>query len=100
MQRAVMDLDLVLLRAVELGATDVHLKVGQPPMVRHDGTIHALPQASVLADEDLVAALQRVGASAPKRLAAFDETGDLDIAYQSGDLPRFRVNAFRQRGSI
>src|SRR5436853_569731 len=33
-------------------------------------------------------------------LSCFGETGDLDIAYQEADLPRFRVNAFRQRGHI
>src|SRR6266571_3920059 len=56
---APMDLNPLLRRAVELGASDIHLKLGQ-----------------------------------------FEETGDLDIAYQSEDLPRFRVNAFRQRGAI
>src|SRR5205807_2331982 len=37
--------------------------------------------------------------TAPHKLEGFEETGDLDIAYQSDDLPRFRVNAFRQRGA-
>ena len=35
-----------------------------------------------------------------KRLADFHETGELDIAYAAEGLPRFRVNGFRQRGSI
>jgi twitching motility protein PilT len=37
---------------------------------------------------------------APAKLQTFHETGELDIAYASDDLPRFRVNGFRQRGSI
>jgi twitching motility protein PilT len=41
-----------------------------------------------------------VGKRSPERLEAFKQTGDLDIAFQEGDLPRFRVNAFRQRGHI
>ena len=41
-----------------------------------------------------------VCASAPARLTAFQETGELDTAYQPAGLPRFRVNAFRQRGDI
>src|SRR6185436_21120842 len=41
-----------------------------------------------------------VTAIAPKRLAQFHETGELDIAYQTADLPRFRVNGFRQRGAV
>ena len=44
--------------------------------------------------------LDEVGAAAPARLATFDETGELDTAYQQPGLPRFRVNAFRQRGDI
>jgi twitching motility protein PilT len=44
--------------------------------------------------------LEVVGARSPERLEAFKQTGDLDIAFQDSDLPRFRVNAFRQRGHI
>jgi twitching motility protein PilT len=39
-------------------------------------------------------------AHAPARLQAFHETGDLDLAYTAPGLPRFRVNAFRQRGAV
>src|ERR671939_250234 len=95
-----MDLDSLLRRAVELGASDVHLKLGQPPVVRRDGKLARMDGWQPLDTAALEAALATVGASAPARLAAFHETGDLDVAYQSADLPRFRVNAFRQRGSI
>ena len=44
--------------------------------------------------------LRAVTAIAPQRYDLFHETGDLDIAYTSADLPRFRVNAFRQRGAV
>ena len=37
---------------------------------------------------------------APEKLEHFHDAGDLDIAYQDEDLPRFRVNAYRQRGAI
>jgi twitching motility protein PilT len=95
-----MDLDSLLRRAVEHGATDVHLKDGKPPMVRRDGAIESLPDWPPLGATDLEAVLQRIGAGAPQRLAGFAESGDLDVAYQNSDLPRFRVNAFRQRGVI
>ena len=95
-----MDLDLLLRRAVELGASDVHLKVGRPPMVRRSGVVGPLDNWPHLRDEDLEAALMSVGASAPAKLEAFHATGDLDIAYTAEGLPRFRVNAFRQRGAI
>ena len=94
-----MDLNALLRRALELGASDVHLKLGQPPVIRRDGTLARLEDWPPLDAESIDVALQLVGASAPARLAAFHETGELDIAYQSEDLPRFRVNAFRQRSS-
>src|ERR671932_1115618 len=95
-----MDLDSLLRHAVELGASDVHLKLGQRPVVRRDGKLARMDGWQPLDTPALEAALATVGASAPARLAAFHETGDLDVAYQSADLPRFRVNAFRQRGAI
>src|ERR671932_1912831 len=95
-----MQLDSLLRLAVELGASDVHLKLGQPPVVRRDGRLDRMEGWEPLDAAALETALATVGASAPARLAAFHDTGDLDTAYQSGDLPRFRVNAFRQRGSI
>ncbi len=95
-----MELDRLLERAVDLGATDIHLKVGEPPVVRHDGDLRRLDDAATVTDADLEATVAQVGASAPARLDAFQQTGDLDIAYTADGLPRFRVNAFRQRGSI
>jgi twitching motility protein PilT len=95
-----MDLNALLRHAVALGASDVHLKIGQPPVVRTDGALGPLDGWQPLDEAALLAVLQTVGVHAPARLAAFHETGDLDIAYQDADLPRFRVNAFRQRGAI
>ena len=95
-----MDLDSVLRRAVELGASDIHLKVAQPPVLRLDGELRPLEDAPQLGDADLESFLTAVAAHAPARLDAFAATGELDIAHSGPDLPRFRVNAFRQRGSI
>jgi twitching motility protein PilT len=95
-----MELNLLLRRAVDLGASDIHLKVGVPPILRRDGSLGPLAEAPVVTDDDVEEVLQIVGKRAPDRLAAFPDTGDLDIAYQEEDLPRFRVNAFRQRGHI
>jgi twitching motility protein PilT len=95
-----MDLDTLLRRAVELGATDVHFKEGQPPILRRDGSLEPMDGIGALALPHLEGILAAVGAGAPARVQAFHNTGDLDLAYQSADLPRFRVSAFRQRGSI
>jgi twitching motility protein PilT len=95
-----MDLDSTLRRAVELGASDVHLKLGQPPVIRIDGDLEPLPETPPLAEPDLEAALTVVTGLSPRRRELFEESGDLDIAYSHPDLPRFRVNAFRQRGAV
>jgi twitching motility protein PilT len=94
-----MDLNALLRRAVELGASDIHLKTGQPPVVRCDGALARLEEWPPLDEIDIEVALQVVALTAPARLAAFHETGELDIAYQDECLPRFRVNAYRQRGT-
>jgi len=94
-----MNLDALLSRAVDLGASDIHLKLGRPPMLRRDGSLGPI-EGPDLTEADLEVVLQRVTESAPQRLKDFATTGDLDIAYQSGELPRFRVNGFRQRGAI
>jgi twitching motility protein PilT len=94
-----MDLNGLLTRAVEVGASDIHLKIGQPPVVRKDGELGVLDGWPALNDDDLASALEIVGARSPERLQHFHDLGDLDIAYQDGDLPRFRVNAYRQRGA-
>jgi twitching motility protein PilT len=94
------DLNAVLGRAVELGASDIHLKVGQPPVLRRDGELGLLPDHAPLYESDLDATLVAVADLAPAKLSHFHETGELDIAYTATGLPRFRVNGFRQRGSI
>jgi twitching motility protein PilT len=94
------DLNAVLGRAVELGASDIHLKVGQPPVLRRDGELGLLPDHQPLYDSDLEATLARLADMTPAKLSHFHETGELDIAYTADGLPRFRVNGYRQRGSI
>jgi twitching motility protein PilT len=95
-----MDLELMLRRAVELGASDIHLKVERPPILRRDGNLSELEGETELSERDLELALEQVCAATPKRLQTFLETGELDSAYAPPGLPRFRVNGFRQRGSI
>ena len=95
-----MDLTGVLRAAVERGASDIHFKAGQPPIIRYDGELQPMTEWAPLMSEDLQALLDEIGALSPSRIRAFEQTGELDTAYQVPELPRFRVNAFRQRGDI
>jgi twitching motility protein PilT len=97
---AVMDLNALLQSAVERGASDIHLKLGRPPILRSDGDVSPMEGWPELGENDLTAALETVAGYAPAKLASFHATGELDIAYTGEGLPRMRVNGFRQRGAI
>jgi twitching motility protein PilT len=94
------DLHSLLSRAVQAGASDVHLKIDQPPVLRCDGTLVALEGWPALDGEQLEDVLSTVTAQDPLRRTAFLETSELDLAFTPAGLPRFRVNGFRQRGAI
>ena len=93
-----MDLNAILKQAVDLGASDIHLKPGRVPVLRRDGTLGDMEEAEALTTWDMEDILTTV--SRPDQVDAFHATGDLDLAYQVAGLPRFRVNAFRQRDQI
>ena len=90
----------LLEQVVASGASDVHLKLGQPPVIRTDGELEPLPDHQPLGEGDLDDVLEAITAISPRRRESFEETGDLDIAFSHPTLPRFRVNGFRQRGAI
>jgi len=94
-----MDLNALLRRAVDEGASDVHLKLGRPPSLRRDGDLLPLDEWPPLSEEDLTAAVNVVSGGVTERVRSFHETGELDLAYEPDDMPRFRVNAYRQRGA-
>jgi twitching motility protein PilT len=93
-------LNALLLQVVESGASDLHLKAGRPPIVRRDGMLSPLEGWAELDSARLEELVAELGASDSRRLAAFWETGELDTSHEVAGLPRFRVNAFRQRGEI
>jgi twitching motility protein PilT len=95
-----MDLDALLRTAVDRGATDLHLKLGRPPILRVDGELEVLELQPSMQAGDLEGVLRMVTEGSPKRLERFRHSGELDTAYSPEDLPRFRANAFMQRGTI
>ena len=87
----------LLKRMIELGGSDAHLKVGQPPGVRISGKIHPQGEQRLMPDDTL--AMARAILS-PEHWNTFCTTGDLDCSYSIPGLARFRVNVMRQRGSV
>ena len=95
-----MELDDLLTRVVEIGGSDLHLKLGQPPIVRRDGELGALDGFPPLGPKELNTILETLTRHLPSKLQEFRQTGELDMAFTHPSLPRFRVNGFRQRGAI
>src|SRR6478736_4604630 len=95
-----MQLNDLLRSAVEAGASDIHLKFGRPPRMRRNGLVTPMENGEELSNADLDGYLRTITSLVPNRYEHFNASGDLDIAYTAEGLPRFRVNAFRQRGMI
>ena len=83
---------------VESGGSDLHCKVGSPPRVRIDGRLRKL-QAPELTVEDTEHMVEEVLAARPDLLDEFQRRHEADFAYSLSGAGRFRVNAFRSRGS-
>jgi twitching motility protein PilT len=94
-----MDLNTLLKAVVDTGATDLHLKLGLPPVLRRDGELGTLEGWQPLSEADLETVLIGITERTPHRLETFRATGELDTSYMAPDLARFRVNGFKQRGT-
>jgi twitching motility protein PilT len=91
-------LDELLRRLADADGSDLHVKVGSPPRVRINGTLRRMEDAPSITP-DLTA--EMAGAIMRDDIAAhFEATNDADFAYGVPNLGRFRVNAFRQRGTV
>jgi len=81
---------------VESGGSDLHCKTGSPPRVRIDGRLRRL-QAPDLTPADTEGMVQQVLRG--DLIEEFRKSNEADFAYSLPGLGRFRVNAFRSRGS-
>ena len=94
-----MDLDGLLARLIELGGSDMHLKIASPAMARVDGVLTPMEER-LLTESDLETVLTVVTERTPAKREHFYVAGELDTAYLAEGLGRFRVNGYRQRGAI
>ena len=90
-------IDRFLRLMADRGASDFHLTVGRPPMVRTSGSMESI-RYRMISEVDFRELLEPV--TAPALWATFLETGDIDFSYEIPGISRYRVNLFRQqRGS-
>ncbi|MEA3460005.1 MAG: type IV pilus twitching motility protein PilT [Chloroflexota bacterium] len=95
-----MNIDELLRIVIEREASDLHLKVGSPPVLRIDGELvpYAYADPIGLTSEDLKRAFDNITSEEQKE--RFAEELELDFAYSIPAFARFRVNAALQRGTI
>jgi twitching motility protein PilT len=91
-------LDRVLSAARQLGASDVHLKAGLPPIFRIKGELRTVRDVPALTREAIAGFAQHM--MSDKQRLVFEEQLDLDLAYGTPDGVRYRVNLFQQRGAV
>lgn len=100
------DTKRMLITAMEAGASDVHLTVGIPPKMRINGRLEPLVAYDENGNEftgrllppDTKAIAESI--MSEKQIELFEERGEYDMSYSIENLGRYRVNIYRQRGSI
>jgi twitching motility protein PilT len=93
------DFEQALRRVVEIDGSDLHMKVPSRPLIRRQGKLEPVPGSEALMPEDTEHTLRGM-LHDPVKLKEFEEEGEVDFSYAIPSVARFRVNAFRQRGSI
>jgi twitching motility protein PilT len=90
-------IDELLKACVDWKASDLHITVGLPPMVRVDGAVTPLPY-DVVEPRDAQRLIFDI--LTEERIEKFERTKELDFSYGVTNIGRFRFNVYRQRGSI
>lgn len=91
-------IEVLLDEVVKRKASDLHIQVGLPPMLRVDGALIPVTGGEVLNEEMVEALLFAILDEDQKQILLKDKEFDFSFAY--GDLGRFRVNAFHERGNM
>lgn len=87
----------MLKTAKDAGASDVHITVGVPPKMRVNGHLITMDYDRLLPD-DTHALLDEIMNEQQKK--RFEEQGEHDMSFSIPNMGRYRVNAFKQRGSV
>jgi twitching motility protein PilT len=91
-------IETLLEEVIKKKASDLHLQVSLPPMLRVDGSLVAVTGAAVLNEESVEALIFAILDDEQKQILLKDKEFDFSFAF--GDLGRFRVNAFHERGNL
>ncbi len=91
------NMDRLLQACIAQGASDIHLVVDRPPVLRLDGQLRAL-ETKVLDPDDTVALMKSI--TPERNQQELQEEGGTDFGFAFGNAGRFRVSVFKQRGNV
>lgn len=91
-------IEVLLEEVIKRKASDLHIQVGLPPMLRIDGSLIAVQGAESLNEEGVESLIFSILDDDQKQILLKDKEFDFSFAF--GDLGRFRVNAFHERGNM
>jgi len=91
-------IEILLEEVIKKKASDLHLQVGLPPMLRIDGALTPVAGTDALSEEAVEALIFAILDEDQKQILLKDKEFDFSFAF--GDLGRFRVNAFHERGNL
>ncbi len=91
-------LERVLTAARQLGASDVHLKAGLPPIFRIKGELRTVRDVPALSRESIATFAMHM--MNDRQRSEFETAMDVNLAYSTSDGVRYRVNLFQQRGTV
>ncbi len=94
---ATLHIDRILETCIKRGASDIHLSVGRPPVLRLHGRLRQL-ETKGLEPEDTVALMKSI--TPDRNQQELQEEGGTDFGFAFGDAGRFRVSVFRQKGNV
>ena len=88
----------LLEECVKREASDLHLQVGLPPILRLDGVLHPITTYAALTNEDVQRLVFSTLDEEQQKILIKDKEFDYSFAF--GDIARFRVNAFHEKGNM
>ncbi len=92
-------LQLILKKAIEAEASDIHLKVGSRPVYRIHKKLVVDEEFPVIDNDHFQLFFDEVVGRSQKKRQEFEEWGEIDLSYSLPKVSRFRVNVYRQRGT-
>lgn len=88
-------LEILLIKAVEMEASDLHIKTDVIPVLRINGELKRIGEKVISAEEIRMMTVEIL----KDRIAEYDLCGECDTAYELKGIGRFRINIFKERGN-